>query len=320
MDLIEQTLRKYRKPILAVIAIFIMGLISYNIAILISRIGKIPVTVMYAPFDSTVMINGKIYNNNKTHYLSPGNYHIEASREHFQTMTMDYNLEQNSEEIFFVGGLLPEDDEGVAIAKARNNEFLSVENFGSAEATKSANNLFEIAPIAQYLPINFKTYSVSYNYDDQGEFFVELVLKQGLNSASSAIATLYNLSQEISPASYRVIVRDYEDPFGEFTSNSETDMAKFLSTGYGETFNNYRILNNRTIQQNNYYGILIIPKDVNLSNESASYPIFRAILEKIESGWELICAPSIIVSQDNASKVPVEFLDRLNRTFATTDI
>ena len=61
MEIIEQFLQKHRKPILIIIALIIAGFIGYNIAVLISRIGKLPVTVMYAPFDAEVKINGKAY-------------------------------------------------------------------------------------------------------------------------------------------------------------------------------------------------------------------------------------------------------------------
>lgn len=319
METFEQFLQKHRKPILITISVVLIGIIGYNIAIFISRIGKIPVTIAFAPFDSTVQINDEDYQNNKVHYLSPGDYTIKASREHFESLTVEYTLEKNSQGTNFVGGLVPSDEEGIRIVDIHNNDFLKVESLGSIDAANEANKLIEESPITQYLPVNFSAYSVSYNYNDQGEFFVELVLKKGINFAPQAVATLYDLDDNINPASYKIIVRDYKDPFGDFTKNSEKDIAKFFETGYGENFSNYQILSNRIIRQDDYYGILIVPRDVNLAGESA-YPIYRAIIKQVEGNWELLSAPYPVVSQYNAAEAPLDFLNQLNRTFTESDI
>lgn len=320
MEIIEQFLQKHRKSVLIIITAIIIGIIGYNIAVLISRIGKVSVTVMYAPFDAEVTINGEPYRNNQTYYLKPGNYDIKASREHFQTMTVTYTIEEGASTSNFIGELIPDDDEGFSIASERVNEFLQVESLGSADATNSANKLAEETPIIKFLPINFDAYSVSYKHNDQGEFFVELVLKKGINYGPQAVATLYNIDDDIDPASYKITVRDYDDPFGDFAQNTESDIAKYLETGYGENFAGYQVLTNRIINQENYYGILIIPKDANPNSDTSSYPIYRAILKKNGNIWQLVSTPYFVVSKYNATEVPTDFLNRLNRTFVQTDI
>jgi len=320
MEIIEQFLQKHRKPILIIITAIIIGLIGYNIAIIVSRAGKIPVKVMYAPFDAEVKINGEPYKNNQTHYLKPGNYQVEASREHFQTMTIDYALERDSTDNNFIGGLVPDDDEGFTIASEHTDDFLQVESLGNVDASNSANKMIKEAPITKYLPINFKTYSVSYNYDDQNKFYVELVLKKGISHSSQAIATLYNLGDDISPAEYRIIVRDYQDPFGEFTQNTESDIVKYLESGFGVSFTDYQVITDRIINQGDYYGVLIVPKNANLSSDTADYPVYRSVLKKTDSGWQLVSTPYFVVSQYNAAEAPTDFLNQFNRTFVKADI
>lgn len=321
MEIIEQFLQKHRKPILIIITLIIAGFIGYNVAVLISRIGKLPVTVMYAPFDAEVVINGKNYKNNQVYYFAPGNYQVEVNREHFETMTAGYTIEKDSKDNYFVGSLAPSDDEGTAIASERIKEFLKVESIGGIDAENQANQLLEEAPIAKFLPINFKTYSVSYDYDEQGKFFIELVLKKGVDYSSQAIATLYSINNgEVDPASYKIIVRDYKDSFGEFEQNSETDLVKYLETGYKDTFENYQVLTNRIVNQDDYYGVLIVPSSADLKSDTASYPVYRAILKKEGTNWKLISTPYFVVSQYNAAEVPVDFLNQLNRTFVEVDI
>ncbi len=320
MEIIEQFLQKHRKSVLIIITAIIIGVIGYNIAVLISRIGKVPVTVMYAPFDAEVTINGEFYKNNQTYYLKPGNYNVEASREHFQAMTATYTIEEGVSTGNFIGELIPNDDEGFSIASERVNEFLQVESLGSADATNNANKLAKEAPIIKYLPINFDAYSISYNHNDQGEFFVELVLKKGIDYGPQAVATLYNISDDINPASYKIIVRDYDDPFGDFTQNTENDIVKYLEIGYGENFADYQVLVDRIINQDDYYGVLIIPRDANQNSDTSSYPIYRTILKKNGSTWQLVSAPYFVVSKYNATEVPTDFLNQLNRTFVQTDI
>lgn len=321
MEIIEQFLQKHRKPILIITALVIVGAISYNVAVLISRIGKVPVTVMYAPFDASVTINGAIYKNNHVYYLEPGNYQVEAKREHFETMTTEYTIGSDSKDNYFIGGLVPSDNEGTVISSEHIKEFLKVESLGGIDAENQANQLLKEAPIAKFLPINLNAYSVSYNYDKQGNFLIELVLKEGSGYSSQAIATLYGINNgEVDPASYKIIVRDYEDPFGEFEQNSETDLVKYLETGYKNTFKDYQVLANRIINQDNYYGVLVVPSSADLESETASYPVYRAILKKEGTSWELISAPYFVVSQYNAAEVPVDFLNKLNRTFVEVDI
>lgn len=320
MEIFEQFLQKYRKPILIIITIIIAGIIGYNVTVMISRIGKIPVTVMYAPFDADVKINGKIYKNNQKYYFSPGDYQVEASREHFQTMSLDYTITTGSDGNYFLGGLSPSDDEGYVISEKHSKEFNLVESIGSARAESEAQEFFEQAPIAQYLPINFNAYSISYNQDKSGDFFIDLVLSGGAEYGPSAIATLYRINNgDVNPAQYNIIVRDYKDPFGKFSQNSESDLIKYLTTGYGETFTNYQILENRIVKQDDYYGVLIIPNNINI-NKTTSYPIYRAILKKENESWRLVTTPYPVVSQYNAAEAPIDFLNKLNRTFVEVDI
>ncbi len=321
MDFLEQFLQKNRKVILIISAVIITGVIGYNIIVMISRIGKIPVTIMYAPFDAEVKINGKAYRNNQKHYLDPGDYQVEVSREHFQTMTLNYTLTSGTDENYFIGGLSPSDDEGYAISKEHSREFNLVESIGSIEAENEAKKLFESAPIAQYLPINFNMYSISYSQNETGNFFIELILKGGIEYSPSAIATLYRINNgDVDPAQYDIVVRDYKDPFKKFTPNTESDPIKYLATGYGSSFMDYKVLENRVVKQDDYYGVLIIPSNIDLSDNNATYPTYRAILKKDDAGWKLITSPYPIVSQYNAAGVPTDFLNKLNRTFVELDI
>lgn len=321
MDSFEQFLTKHRKPILIIITLIIVGFIGYNAAILISRIGKVKVLVMYAPFDATVTINDKEYKNNETHYLAPGDYNVTASREHFETINDTYTVAKDSTDNFFIGGLLPSDEEGEAIMLEHNNEYIQMEQYGSAIANAEGEEAVSKDPIMQFLPINNPAYSISYFYDDNQNFFVELILKQGIDQISSALGTLYSINDDINPASYKIVVRDYKNPFGSFKENNQNNMEDFLKEGYGQNFiNNYTILSNRTISQDNYYGVLIIPAGVDITSDDATYPIYRAILEKTGDSWKMISEPYFVVSQYNASSVPVDFLNLLNTTFALEDI
>jgi hypothetical protein len=144
------------------VVLFVVAVVI-AVTTLVSRIGKVAVVVKFAPFDTTVALNGTPVKNNATNYVLPGNYILTAEREHFEGRSENITIAEGDKYVF--GKLMPSDEEGMRIATERQGEFLEIEGIMGGLADEEGAALKEKWPILKYLPVNNQFYSISYSYD-----------------------------------------------------------------------------------------------------------------------------------------------------------
>lgn len=304
------------KVTLIALALAVLGLV---IGIMVQRIGKEAVTVKFAPFTAKVSVEGKKIGNNKTAYLEAGAYTFEAELEHFETMTVTVEVVKGGNLNYAIGNLVPVDEEGQKIQKARQREYTAVEALVSYIDNTIGGQQREEYPILNFLPDNHGAYSISYRYTETGKFQVELVLENDAYIAS-AVAQLYRF-KGIDPLDYEIVVRGFEAPFGVFQENTAAELADYIERGYNLSAKGYRVLANRTVADGDYYGVIMVPANVNLKDEGALYTPYKMIAQKKSNGgWGRVTDASLVFSRLNMGNAPQDFVNQLNRTFAVGEV
>lgn len=298
--------RKRVKLIIGVAISIFAIIIIYSVITLISRIGKIAVEIKVAPFVASVTLNNQEIKNNSTIYLPAGTYELHAELEHFEPLTK--TMELSSEDHIAYGILNPVDEEGRAIEKEHLKDYQIVEGIIGAKANEDGLKRLEKYPLLAYLPINKMTYSLS--YQTQPDDSPQINIKAEQVYLNSAIKKLYSLNESISIASYRVVIRDFNNPWENvpFTNNTQSDAIDFIKTGYGNHLKNYRVRSGEL--HDGYIGIII--ECDSLEGPAFQYT-YRTILKKTENSWEKLTTPYPILSQYNTEGIPSHILDTINQ-------
>ena len=160
---------------------------------------------------------------------------------------------------------------------------------------------------------------MSYRYTEAGKFQVELVLENDAYIAS-AVAQLYRF-KGIEPLDYEIVVRGFESPFGVFQENTAAELVDYIEKGYNLNIKGYRVLADRMVLEGDYYGVIMVPVNVDLESDGALYTPYKMIVQKKASGgWEKLTDASLVFSKLNMGSAPRDFVNKLNRTFAAGEV
>ncbi len=297
---------KQTKIAVSVAIILFLGIIIYSAITLISRIGKIAIDIKVAPFTASVTLNGEKVANNSTIYLPVGSYELHAELEHFDSITK--TMELSSENHIAYGVLNPNDEEGRSIEKEHLKDYQIVEGIIGAKVNADGEKRLEQYPLLAYLPINKVTYSLS--YQTQADDSPQINIKAEKVYLNSAIKKLYSLNSTISIADYRVVIRDYSNPWDNisFTANTSSDPVEFIKTGYAGHLEGYRLRSGEL--HDDYIGVVL---ERNSLEGAAFQYTYRVILKKSGNSWEKLNTPYPILSRYNVSDVPSSILDQINQ-------
>lgn len=294
------------KIIFGILATAFLGVIIYSIVTLILRAGKVAVTVKYAPYSATITLDGEPIKNNATHYLEPKPYSVTVENEHF--VSQSGTVQITEEDHYIVGVLVASDEEGRLITEDRSREFQEAEGLVGQLANAYGQKRQEMYPILKYLPVNKTIYSLSYQteVDDSPTVYI----KAESAYIDTAIKQLYSLDNSISIASYKVLIRNYANPWegAAFTNNTESNPVNFIKKGYDTNLDGYTAT--LAAEQDGYAGI-IIQKPA--PEGGPFYNTYRIALRKEGNAWKKLNDPYPILSQANASEVPSQLLDQINQ-------
>ncbi len=286
----------------------IVAIVVYSVVIMISRIGKIEVSINVAPFSSVVKLNGENYGNNTKVYLEPGTYAVVAELEHFETFTKEFVISEESKQIY--GMMDYTDDEGEMIYNQHLKDYLYVEGIYGALEDAAGEKLHAQYPILDYLPYNKAVFSLSYSMQEDGTPQINIKAEQVY--LESAIEKLYSFNNQISIADYKVVVND----FGEEFDGASSDVAdeglsaeEFVRKKYGETIAEYSIKTKNF--EGSYVGVVM--STTALEGEPYEY-VYRTILKKEGSSWKMLATPYPILSRYNVPDVDSSVLDEINKT------
>jgi len=301
----ETIAKKRNTKILVVLCIIIfLSIIGYSVFTLVNRIGKIPVTVQYAPYVAEVTLDDtKLLKNNAVNYLIPGTYTIKVTYDGFDTLEETVNIDDNTKNIY--GMLNSNSPEGEQLAKKYQNDFLDVQSlYGQASIAKGEQQRKEW-PVLNSLPQNNILYSLGYILEDDTEPII--TIRADTTYLDSAVQELIGLAKSPQTiATYNVKINNFTNELTSFTNNTNSDPVEYLKAGY----NNIPSLAVNSGEQNGEYYYTTITTG---NEELYTLVTYRVILHQTgNNSWQITSTPYPILTTYNTPDTPIEVLNAAN--------
>ena len=297
-----------KQKLLIIISSFILlfSVVFYIFSSIKTNSNKVAVEFHYAPFKSTLKLNGKNYPNHHKINIEPGKYQLTVTLEHFKTInqTIDITSDQNQ---VFSAGLTPSDDLGKSIKKQYLGDYKSLEGFASLESNQKGEKEKSSYPIISILPVDKVIYKISYEFSSKKPTIIIHSEPVYIDNALQFLYSQTNLDPKIP--SYRIVMSSYyENTFLNSTPkpSSATDPVEFIKESYPDQFNDYQF---KIFKYKNYTALAFyyISPDQHYKSET-----YRMVLKPKDQTWQIINYPYPIASRDNYPKVPLNILTELN--------
>ena len=283
------------------IALIIIGIV-YAVAITIHRIGKVPVTVKFAPYAAKVSLNDTQVKNNATVWLQPGTYRVKTEFNHFESS--EYTVEISNDYKYIVGVLTPTDQEGEEYLSNHNQEFIDTE--GIVGLALNAEGLLRKKqyPILNYLPMNNQLYSISYAYTDDDEPII--TVKSSPEFLDVAVQKL-KILKDVDLTTYQINFT-LENPFVFYGDNPQINPEETIKQSFSN-IKKYEISAGQYIKDD-YYAATIYSYN---RQEDLQYAHYRVLLQKDDSNyWHIVASPQPLLTQQNTPNTAVDILNSAN--------
>ena len=283
-----KNLNQKQRLIFIVISFLIIVGIIYFIFIFVTRMGKIEVTVQYAPYSANITLNGTKVKNKSKIWLQPGKYTAK--------------IEINNDYDYIVGTLHTIDDEGEKYINSHKQEFVEAEGLVGRALTKEGIAIKKQYPILNYLPINNQLYSISYTYTDKNEPIINVKTSpEFLDDAVAKMKTLKN----VNLTSYQVNFTPV-NPFAIYDESAQSKPEDTIKS----TFNldKYKLSEGQNIA-GDYYATTIFTYDY---SRDLTYGHYRVLLKKQDKKWHLVAAPQPLLTKHNTPDTATDILNSAN--------
>ncbi|HEY5695643.1 MAG TPA: hypothetical protein VIQ80_02305 [Candidatus Saccharimonadales bacterium] len=184
-----------------------IGLIGYGIYLQTSNAGKIPVTVMVAPNDATITLDGAKINAGTIYLVPNKNYTFSASKSGFVSKsTNQYITSSNT----FVGLELLHAD---GTADQNTDQYLQLEAQAGRAANDKGQALSDKYPIVDKLPIQNYIYTIGYKADpaDPSNNSIIITIDAAPGYRNGALQAIRDLGYD--PSQYKIEFYNYTNPF-----------------------------------------------------------------------------------------------------------
>ena len=295
-----KNLNQKQRLIFIIISFLIIVGIIYFIFIFVTRMGKIEVTVQYAPYSANITLNGTKVKNKSKIWLQPGKYTAKIEYEHFESV--ERVIEINNDYDYIVGTLHAIDDEGEKYINSHKQEFVEAEGLVGRALTKEGIAIKKQYPILNYLPINNQLYSISYTYTDENEPIINVKTSpEFLDDAVAKMKTLKN----VDLTSYQVNFTPV-NPFAIYDESAQSKPEDTIKS----TFNldKYRLSEGQNIA-GDYYATTIFTYDY---SRDLTYGHYRVLLKKQDKKWHLVAAPQPLLTKHNTPDTATDILNSAN--------
>ena len=295
-----KNLNQKQRLIFIVISFLIIVGIIYFIFIFVTRMGKIEVTVQYAPYSANITLNGTKVKNKSKIWLQPGKYTAKIEYEHFESV--ERVIEINNDYDYIVGTLHTIDDEGEKYINSHKQEFVEAEGLVGRALTKEGIATKKQYPILNYLPINNQLYSISYTYTDENKPIINIKTSpEFLDDAVAKMKTLKN----VDLTSYLVNFTPV-NPFAIYDESAQSKPEDTIKS----TFNldKYRLSEGQNIA-GDYYATTIFTYDY---SRDLTYGHYRVLLKKQDKKWHLVAAPQPLLTKHNTPDTATDILNSAN--------
>lgn len=295
-----KNLTKKQRLAFYIIATLTIALVIYFIATFAVRIGKVGVTVQYAPYAAKVTLNGTEVKNKSTVWLQPGKYNVKVECEHFNTT--ERTVEISSDYKFIVGTLSTADDEGEQYVNSHKQEFTEVEGLVGQALSEEGMAIKKQYPILNYLPINNRLFSISYAYDDNNVPIINV--KSELEFLDDAVAKMKTL-KNVDLTAYQINFSP-ENPFANYTESSKSSPEETIKSTFN--LNGYKLSEGQHIADN-YYAATIYIYDY---DRDLNYSHYRVLLKKSDDKWHIVATPQPLLTKQNTPDTSTDILNSAN--------
>ncbi len=280
-----------------------IGVITFASILYINRIGKVAVTVKYAPYSAEVTLNNQKLQNDAINYIKPGEYQLKITHPDFAAQTTNITINNDTEYLF---GLLEATTEhGKKIIEEYAQEFYEVQGLAGMLANQYGEQQREEYPILKQLPLKNSLYSIGYTYNDQNPTIT--IGTYSVTAIDSAIEKLKSIATTVNDTviHYNIKINEFDNLLeGKIQTNDNTDPLSFLKEALQE--NNFQIQTGK--QTNNHYYTNIITG----SEEQYTIVTYKIILVQKNDSWHVVGTPYPILTKYNTPDIPDEILQAAN--------
>lgn len=200
------------KSIVITFIILVIGILVYFFWHNSSVSGKYPVSIVVAPQDTTVIINGTKTTGDSEIYLAPGSYEYTVSRDNFKTITDTITVTDATSDYTIIAPLTPANEEGEKIMASKISEFTELEGTASSQASKEGAKFQEKNPIIKDLPYKNMLFTIGYRADTKNsDNDIIITIHASPIYYDAAITQIRNLGY--NPAEFNIEIIGEENPF-----------------------------------------------------------------------------------------------------------
>jgi len=166
-------LQRHKRRIITVSSLLLVAFVILVTVELTGRIGKLAVTISAVPRNATVIVNDRQVSSG-THWLTPGNYSVKASREGFEDIKKSIEVTGEKTENVVALSLTPKSEEAKKWADKHQSEYSRNEQYGAVAAAADGKYFADKNPITKKLPFKNPYYTIGYK--TQGDAPVTLTI------------------------------------------------------------------------------------------------------------------------------------------------
>lgn len=290
------------KKVATTIGVIFLLIIVYSVSVLISRIGKIPVKVQYAPFAATVRIDDIKLSNNAENYIAPGKYNLVVEFENFETLEKEVEVTDNT--LFLAGALRAANDLGEEYISSHQEEFVIIKNYADGVNGNDNERFFKSYPLLASFPITDPHYTIKYTLSGESKPIIDVAV--GTAYRQAAVHKLLSIMSDEDFGVYDIHFENLENPFaGTFELNSSADPVEFIKKGFSGTNINFTV--NSGEKDGEYYYAYI-----RYFYQTYISIIYRIVLKRDGESWQLSADPYPLLTTTNAPDIPLYILNKVN--------
>lgn len=295
-----------KKKIRAVIASVVAAIVIIVVIALVNiipKLGKVEVYVGYAPFVSSVKLNGEEVKNNSKTFLEEGEYTVDVSYDGFESFNGKVTVDKNTTAIY--GNIVAQTEAAEKIAKEHLDDYLMIEGYFAEESAKEGEEEVKKWPIISVLPITNALYKIGYVISEDSE--ITLTIETINTYIDTAVSKLKNAANGVDDlAKYKIEISGFENALeGNFVANNATSPDEYIKNGFGNVLG-FELTNGVT--EGEYY----IAKIKTGTVQRSSVATYFVIIKNENGAWKIVSKPSQIMTTYNTTNVPITILDKAN--------
>lgn len=200
--------QKYKKQLAIGSIMLVVLIIVWAGATLVSRIGKLPITIKTVPSDAHITLGDHTVGNG-TAWVKPGTYTLTVSKEGFATQSKQVIVTSQKKQNISAIALAATSDVAKAWAEKHNTDYLAIQEYGAIEANTYGTYIAVKHPITKVLPFNDPYYQITYTIGKDDSI--------SLTIATPSPRYRYFAIQKIrdlgyNPTDYIITFKDFHNP------------------------------------------------------------------------------------------------------------